>query len=399
MAETAEIVELIDRQASPFTAIWGHELPVVEQEYLIEGWLPKLAYSALFSRRGSGKSFLVVEMAYCGALGIAFLGQPILSRFGSVICIGEKRARFGKRPRAWLEHRGMARQLVPVLHMEGVPNLIDQASVAAFIDFLINDARPRLKAQGVPLEAVFLDTLARCLGGGSVSDPDTVNVALASIERIIREAGVAVIPVAHVAKAAIVSDASMKGAGEWEDAAEAVIRIEREGAAGVRRITNTKQSDGPEAEPLAFTLERVVLGTSRHGREISSCVVMPAKVPDNSKGGRPRSPENAKRVSMVMSAYRCAIEKGAIPIRAAGAEGCKGVKLAEVRALAFDRFNFMGPPPERFTDESEADHEKQVRTWFKSRARGFQRAVEQLRAEGRICVEDDCIWDPPKNRN
>ena len=95
------------------------------------------------------------------------------------------------------------------------------------------------------------DVIAFGFSRANVSDPDSTGVALNSIQRIIDETGLTILPLAHVAKAE--GSFTQKGAGEWEDAADALIRIDRKEEGALRTVTLTKQSD--EADGLAFGFE------------------------------------------------------------------------------------------------------------------------------------------------
>lgn len=381
-------VEAFARQAPQFVGQWAHQLPVEPAEYLVEGLIPRRAYSLVYARRGGGKSFFITDLAFKGALGSPFLGHEIHERFGSVVFVGEKKARFGKRPRAWLQANDLEGVLVPVLIVEGVPNLLDPESVDACIDYLNGTARPMLEKAGVPLEAVFFDTLARCLPGGSVSDQQHANTAIPEIQRIVDEARVAVIPTAHVAKAATNQDATAKGAGEWEDAADAVIRIEREGQAELRTVTNTKQSDGPEAPAAAFTLRVVTLGTTKHGRDIASCVIEEADVPEDEAPKRRVPTLNADALTVLQAFDRMLAEGQTVPAPdVPGApQGAQAVLMRFLRVKAYDLGLRAQEAPDGASDP------KELERWEEKRKKAFSRGVDDLVKYRKLRREGSHLW-------
>ena len=252
----------------PRTSVsWFEECKSEAEEWLIDGLVGRASYTGIFGRRGSGKSFFGIEMVACGARGEPFLGREC-ERFGSIYCVGEKKARFGKRVEAWRIARAVDR--LPVQFRWGVPNLLDEAEVGEFIAELLG-ARDAFSRRGAPLGMVVLDTLSRSLKGANVSDADAAGTAINSIQRIIDETGLAVCPMAHMAKAE--GSTSQKGAGEWEDAADSLIRIERPDDGALRVVTLTKQSDEADGLEMGFELETVQVGTSPKGRSVTSCVV------------------------------------------------------------------------------------------------------------------------------
>lgn len=279
---------------------WFEEVRVEAEEWLIERLVPRRSYTGIFGRRGAAKSFLALDMANCGALGLPFLGEPC-EAFGSLYCVGEKKSRFGKRIEAWRLSRGIKR--APVMFRWGVPNLLSGAEVGDFIAEL-HRLRPGFAARGVPLGAVFLDTLSRSLKGANVSDPDATGIALNAIQRIVDEASVTVLTLAHMAKAE--GAMSQKGAGEWEDAADALIRIERKEGEALRTVTLAKQSDEADGLAYGFELEVVDVGETPKGQRITSCVIRQVDLPET----RDKRDKLAPDLKLIMQAFNACMDAG-----------------------------------------------------------------------------------------
>jgi KaiC/GvpD/RAD55 family RecA-like ATPase len=281
MTETGATFPIDERftQTARATISWFEECQVETEEWLIERLVPRGAYTGIFGRRGAAKTFLAVHMVLCGALGLPFLGEEVERPFGSIYCVGEKKSRFGKRIHAWRLTHKIKRAAVQFRW--GVPNLLDEGDVSDFIAE-IQAAKPEFIRRRAPLGAVFLDTLSRSLKGANVSDPDATGIALNAIQRIIDETGVTVVALAHVAKAE--GSSTQKGAGEWEDAADALIRIDREDGQALRIVTLTKQSDEVDGLIYGFELQVVDVGTTATGRRVTSCVIRQVDVPlDNGR--------------------------------------------------------------------------------------------------------------------
>ena len=81
-------------------------------------------------------------------------------------------------------------------------------------------------------------------------------------------------PMAHTAKSE--GSLSVKGAGEWEDAADVILRIERKDGESIRTITVAKQSDDADGKAIGFDLEIINLGLTASGRPRTSCVIREA---------------------------------------------------------------------------------------------------------------------------
>jgi hypothetical protein len=242
---------------------------VDEEEWLVERILPRRSYVGLFGRRSTAKSFIAIELAARGAIGQPFLGEAT-ETFGTLYCVGEKRARFGKRIKAWMIANGAAGVPRGVLLRWAVPNLLDAAEVAAFIED-VEHLKADFAGRGAPLELVIIDTLARALKHKNVSDADAAGIAIEAIQKIVAACGVTVLAVAHVAKTE--GSATQKGAGEWEDAADALIRVDRRDGERIRTVTLTKQSDEADGLAYGFELEVVDVGETKRGRRVTSCVI------------------------------------------------------------------------------------------------------------------------------
>jgi len=376
--------EVFAFKGSPVSASWFEETEVGVEEWLIDGLLPRASYTGIFGRRGAAKSFLALDMACRGAMGLPFLGQQT-ERFGSLYCVGEKKSRFGKRIEAWKKAFNVTRIPAPLRFRWACPNLLDEAEVSDFIAE-VNALRPEFKARGAPLGAIFFDTLARCLKHRNVSDADASGTAIEAIQRIVDECGVAVLPLAHVAKAE--GSITQKGAGEWEDAADALIRIDRKEQEALRTVTLTKQSDEADGLAYAFELEVIEVGMSPRGRVISSCVIRQVEAPDSGTNG-PNVRLNAPAMTVNSALTRLLDEgQGGIVPPVPGVEPGKvrGVTLDQLRDQAYALGLQKASEPPVNAPDSEG------RKWMEARKKAFQRAVEKLQEARKIRIEGDWVW-------
>jgi hypothetical protein len=378
---TAEVIAFT---GSAVSSSWFEETTVGVEEFLVDGLVPRRSYTGIFGRRGAAKSFLALDMACRGAAGLPFLGQES-ERFGSIYCVGEKKSRFGKRVEAWKAAHNVQRTPAAVLFRWGCPNLLDEGDVSDFIAE-VNALRPEFIRRGAALGAIFLDTLARCLKHRNVSDPDASGTAIEAIQRIVEECGVAVLPLAHVAKA----DGSLtqKGAGEWEDAADALIRIDRKDQDAARTVTLTKQSDEADGLAFAFELEVVEVGMSPRGKRISSCIIRQVEAPDSGTNvTQIRLNAPAMVVNQALGRLIDEEQAGFVPPVPGVSPGkTRGVTLEQLRDQAY------GLGLQRASEPPANAPDAERRKWQEARKKAFQRAVERLQEARKVRQEGDWIW-------
>ncbi|MDB5430334.1 MAG: hypothetical protein JWP35_1450 [Caulobacter sp.] len=370
---------------------WAGDLRGVQDEqWLVKGMVPSEAYVGIFGRRGSAKSFFGLEMAMRGALAQPFLGQATRG-FGSLYCVGEKQKAFSKRVAAWLRVNDPDEAMPPgVVIRWGVPDLLDPASV---IDFIaeIEERKPDFEAAGAPLKAVFLDTLSRAIRGASVSDLAVAGPALEAIQQIKKQTGVTVLPLAHVAKAQ--GAETLKGAGEWEDMADALIRIDRKDGSNRRTVTLSKQSDEIDGAKWAFELKRIDLGLNSDGDPITSCVMVTLDCdPLDPDVKLSRGPKLGSAGEMIRAALNRMLDDGrakqvpAFP----GVRGCqKGAMIADLREASYA----LGLHHRHFEDESdEPGQAKAKEKWREVRRKTFKRGLERMHELNVVRQEGGWVW-------
>jgi len=315
------------------TGFWPEAATVEEAEFLIGGWVPKGSTTYLYGTHGTFKSFLMISMAFCGALGLDHMGSPIDKPFGSIICVGEKKARYGKRIKAWLKAHGVEGRDLAVFIRDGCPDLTDDDAVTDFINE-VNAMKPQFEKRGAPLGAIWIDTLSRALRVGNVSDATTAQTAINSIQRITDETGCAVIPSAHVAKAEGAS--TIKGAGEFGDSADAYIYVERDKATKVVTATLGKQSDGEDGLKFAFTFELVEVGQGERGAIHSLSLVQVNLEPGQSGTGN-RKPKPTDGQALILKALIDLTERDdaeTVPPYPGVPPGTKGARRDVLKARA-----------------------------------------------------------------
>lgn len=234
--------------------------------YLIQDVLPKADLAIVYGDSGSGKSFVVTDMAMSIARGEAWRGKKVQQ--GRVVYIvAEGGGGYSLRLRAYAQHHELELAGLPFGIINAAPNLLTKDDV--------KDVIASIKAYG-GADLVIIDTLAQTTPGANENAAEDMGLAIKNARAIARAAGGMALLVHHSGK-----DAS-KGARGWSgmraaaDAQLEVIRLEN----GVRVIQTTKQKDGKDDGRWGFTLEDVMVGLDDEGDALVSCVVVEADAPE-----------------------------------------------------------------------------------------------------------------------
>jgi hypothetical protein len=148
----------------------------------------------------------------------------------------------------------------------------DEASIAGLIS-AISDAAAQL---GGPVRMVIVDTVSRALAGGDENSSVDMGKLVAAVDRVKNETKAHVMLVHHSGK-----DASKGARGHSLLKGNVDTEIAVEGGDGERTVIVRveKQRDLERTRPCSFRLRQIHLGTNRHGKPITSCVVEPAELP------------------------------------------------------------------------------------------------------------------------
>lgn len=367
-----------------FRGSWASDVTFTSEEWLIHGIIPARSYALLIGRRGSAKSFLALEAAFRGACGSNFFGQKC-EKFGTIYFVGEKKGRFGKRVRAWIQASGKPDPAVMIV--DKVPNLLLDQDVDDVIAF-IERQKEAFESRGAPLGVVMFDTLVRSIGGANDSDFEVAGHATEAIQRIIDATGITVMPLHHMAKS--LDQTTARGAGVWEDAADSIIRIDRKPGADVRTVTLSKQSDEADGLEFGFSLEVVDVGMDDRGRSVSSCIIRKCAVPDPVVGSLVKTPKLSPASTMIMSAFNRMMNEGPkhpAPKVAGVHGGMQAVTPDDLRQKAYD-IGLGGPPPE------DGANDKDRAKFADNRRKAFSNGLSGCISAGLLRTEKGFIWDP-----
>jgi hypothetical protein len=231
-------------------------------EWLVRGVLPRGALGVCFGAPGSGKTFLVTDLAAAIARGLPWFGRR--TQQGMVVyicCEGTLRNRI----EAYLQHNDIT----------DIPNLRIHSSS-------INLLNPRIDTEPLigalhdigTVVLVVIDTLARALAGGNENAPEDMGALIGNAKRIQEATGAAVLFVHHSGKD---TSRGSRGHSSLKGAADLEIEVTQD-EAGNRMLTLLKVKDGEDGAVFGFRLAPVDLGptSDQDGDEAereSSCVV------------------------------------------------------------------------------------------------------------------------------
>lgn len=258
-----------ERTAKPamrFPVIHASKFAVqVAWAYIIKGLLPKAALGVLYGESGSGKSFMMLDMAIAIARGIPWRGMRT-SQGRVVYLVAEGAMGFRNRLLAYSIHHNIPLESIPLDIIDAAPNLLlkdDALDICKSI--LASGPRPVL---------IIVDTFAQVLAGANENASEDMGKALAHCKGMHKATGAMIQLVHHSGKD------SSRGARGWSGlraAADSEIEITRSVLG--RSLRSTKQKDGADFKEWGFNLEVVNLGEDDDGDVVTSCVVIEAEVP------------------------------------------------------------------------------------------------------------------------
>lgn len=258
----------LERAQAPlmrFNLLSGNDLcNAPPMRWMVRGVLPMEGLSALFGASGSGKSFLMLDIAATVAGGdYEWFGRRVSQCPVTYICL-EGEAGMGKRVEAWSRH-----------HNRPVPDAL--RFVTQPFDLLSNDV-PELAKAVIAVNGgglVILDTLNRAAPGADENSSVDMGNLIAAAKKLQNLTGGLVLLVHHTGKD---TTRGLRGHSSLYAALDGAIEVT---AANNRKAWSVaKCKDDVTGEAHSFKLEGVHVGIDDDGEEITSCVA----VPDDSAG-------------------------------------------------------------------------------------------------------------------
>jgi len=262
-----------------FAVIPDHQF--IERDPLawhVKGVLPKAELAVVFGPSGSGKSFVVFDMAAAIATGALWQGRKTTK--GKVVFVLAEGAT-GFRNRLLAYAKTHAGSFPGVRIIGSAPNLLGEQDHV----LLANEIESNGGA-----DLIVIDTLAASSPGADENAAKDMGKVIEHCKRLYKATGATVLLIHHSGK-----DES-KGARGWSGlraAADAEIEVNRYN--DDRTATVTKLKDGEDGTKFAFRLVLVEIAIDADGEPVNSCIVESLAVapPNNRKEPRPGTIERA----------------------------------------------------------------------------------------------------------
>lgn len=224
----------------------------------IKGVIPERGIAAIFGPSGSGKSFLVVDMAINIAKGADWFGYRAKSCPVVYVCL-EGEAGLSVRLAAY-----RAKCSIPkgIEFIDQPVNLLDTKD--------LRDLVQAIKVNQMGEGIVIIDTLNRAVPGMDENSSVDMGHAINACKLIQQGLGGLVFLVHHSGKDAA---KGMRGHSSLHAALDAAIEVRRSG--DDREWSVAKAKDGADGKAHPFMLEVVEMGQDEDGEPITSCVIRP----------------------------------------------------------------------------------------------------------------------------
>jgi len=257
----ADAVELMSRSYS--------------SDFLIKKLFEKNSLGQIFGATGGGKSFVVLDMAYCIAAGIDYHDLEVQQGNVAYIC-GEGFRGIGKRINA-LQNKYKA-DIAGKLFVSEQPG--------AFIDNdVTEDVAASIHALG-DVSLVIIDTYHRNMVGGNENSADDFGLILRHIDKHLKPLNVAVIIVHHSGH--MDTDRS-RGSSAIRAAMDFEYQVSKNGDTVTMKPTKIK--DGATPAPMFFTLVDSEIGFDADGEVITSAYL------ETKEGGADAKKTNRRKLS------------------------------------------------------------------------------------------------------
>lgn len=338
---------------------------------LVKSTLSRDGVTFIGGQSGAGKTFVAVDLSTALATGpgAEFFGRPVRERIGVAYLVAEGEGMIAARIEAARRHRGIAGTL-PIV-WRSVGNLSDSRIMRETCQKLTTINALLLENFGVPLGAVFIDTVAASFSMKDENDNAEASRIVAALQQMGRTIGALILPVHHYGKS---ETTGLRGASAFRANADGLISVNATRNEITGKVTNrtaaiAKYRDGEEGEIGGFDLTRVTLGEDEYGDPWGSCAVTPNQAATSTRTAR-INPRLKLGLDALMSMVA---DRGtSLPPSWQMPMGLKSVPLIEWRNEVFSRGILdKGAPNPR---------------------QPFHRMKSELMARGFIAEREDRVW-------
>lgn len=236
-------------------------------EWLVEDVLPMQGLASIYGKWGTGKSFLVIDLAGAVSAGKLWFNREV-KQAGVLYVVLEGDGGIKQRMQAYLAEHGEKPAHLQFITGDSFNLLTGSPDIARM--------QAALRAIGWKNGLLIVDTLSAAIPGGNENATEVMTAAIENLKAIQREFGGLVLFVHHTGKD---EAKGMRGSSSLPAALDASVEISREdNDPNQRWWATSKVKDGPDDSRVGFKLKVVPVGTDKRGKAITSCVVVPDAV-------------------------------------------------------------------------------------------------------------------------
>jgi hypothetical protein len=286
-----------NQKQTAFKLVSANELMTrkINHDWQIKGLFEHGNIGQIFGATGSGKSFVVLDMAYCIASGIDYHGRE--TKQGNVVYIcGEGFSGLSRRFHA-LQNK-YEQDIVNKLFISEQPAaFIETESTASVYEAVVAVGNVSL---------VIIDTYHRNMGGGDENSANDFAIVLKNIDRFLKPLGVTILIIHH-------SGHMETSRARGSSSIRAAMDFEYQTSMTTNGLTlkNTKMKDATAPDPLSFDFIQVSLGEDEEGEPITSAYLEAKDTNSSSTGKRAKRKLNV-RDRGILDALADAITKNGI---------------------------------------------------------------------------------------
>ena len=255
----------------------GEANPNDSRTWAIHDLVPEVGKGLIAGQWGTYKTFTALDMAHALMSGVSFLGFDVVRQGGVAFFALEGESEIPIRLQALIDQRGVIKGKAPFVWYDNAPTLLARGAAKALVK-RINKAAAKMQANfGVPLVAVFIDTIIVGAGytkDGGDNDTATTNRVLGTMAEVARQTGCFVFGIDHFGKDVNVGT---RGNSTKEGNADVVLALLGDkaitGEVSNCRLALRKRRSGPNGQEFPFRPRLVDMGCDQDGRPMTTLVL------------------------------------------------------------------------------------------------------------------------------
>jgi AAA domain len=260
--------------------------------WLIKRLIPAVGHGLLSGQWGTGKTFVLFDVAAALWTGQPFLGHSVKRQCGVLLIAAEGADEVRLRLDAVIRHKCGNMERAPFRWYENTPPLLQKGAVETLVAMAQQADHSLRKEFGLPLGLIVIDTVAACAGytrAGDENDPAAAQAVMNVLKALAQTLGCFVLGVDHFGKNV---EAGTRGASSKESASDLVLAClgdkSLSGSVSDTRLAVRKNRGGQQGQEFPFTLRVVEAPESDDdGEPITSMVVDWQTDPSGGNQARP----------------------------------------------------------------------------------------------------------------